>query len=179
MEIIEKIKSLKLGEIAVLPILAHNDRKLVHNYFDTHHPNIHHAGLRIDKFPSEPDRAVKKCPRCDVKYVEMTYSLGFMKNNRDEYYTGECHVCGCYVMYEPNDDDPYYAGFRHIIPNNSIAFGNYFKSYTNCSKKQMVNFEEIQHIFKNLKIYITNKPKFSPRRSKLGNFLNVDTLNIL
>ena len=82
------------------------------------------AGLTVDCWDGK-DGYLISCGECDNKVIAGEYHLGFMPNNKDEYYTGTCKKCGYIVDYECHYDD--HSGY--VRYHNAIAIGKYFNHY--------------------------------------------------
>lgn len=145
------------------------ERKTLHKWLK--HNLIPSAGLVVDFYPTHTV-FVMPCYECDYKKVHLDkYHYGYMKNNQDEYRSGECPECGTYMTYECNFDD----GAHRETLRNAIGIGNYFKSYYRQDLEaynQIVDDSEIKVLLRGKTIYEINNPAKSLNRTKLGEYIS-------
>jgi hypothetical protein len=133
------------GFIRVFPIKESAKRQGLHEYLEKRIPQIHKTSLRCKSFPSEETRTYCTCS-CGYEWVLMKYHYGFLPNNQDEWYSGECPKCREDLYWECEDGPS--SRIKHVNPNNCIALGNYFRSYTKkkYTEKGQLSKDEIQQL---------------------------------
>lgn len=149
-------------------------RKLLYEFIETFNgTKIKKFGLRTKFFSSSIRRRYKKCFNCGCKCVVLDhYNYGTMKNNKDEWYSGECQECGETVSWEPNYDS--YDDIRTTQKNNMIVIGNYIMTnakYT--TTPTQVTKQEFDEVVSKCKYFIIDPPNKLLNKRKLQEYINV------
>jgi len=152
-------------------LLKNNDRKKLHQFLDTNYPKLKKRSVFCKKFEVEYTKTYRKCYYCK-KPVPMKYHVGYMENNQDEYYEGDCRKCvglqndddadgfEGHVSWEPNygDDDGVFIVPIHM---KILVFGNYDydrAEYRTLDKK-IYTKKDVAEILEDKKIYEIDVPK--------------------
>lgn len=157
MEQIERIINLPKDKLCIISNSNANNRKIIHQYFETVYPKIQKISICCKYF--DYDWTTKrKCYDCG-KFVKMKYHLGLMENNQDEYYGGYCQNCDIPIEYEPNFD---YGDDIVIYDNNNIiVIGEFIENH--CTDLKELADKDIQKLFfeiiNDCKIFIINSPE--------------------
>lgn len=143
------------------------EREMIHQYLEKTFPDIKKASLICPAF-SIITKMYARCYQCQ-KVIEVSYKRGYEENNKDEFYFGQC--CD-FIHWEPNFDDQV-DGVWSRTYSNIIAFGDYFKGYTNKSSITKFDAKE-DHIIKIMKDKVLMKelaPTYQMNRSDIGIYL--------
>jgi len=165
---------LKIEELFSVPakklryvLLKKEDRKIIHQFLDANYPKLKKRSVYCKKFEIEYHETYKQCDNCK-KPVLMEYHTGQMKNNQDEYYSGDCRKC-------EESDDSYYDGhvawecnyddmdgvFRVPVYMKMLVFGDYSydgKIYKLLDGKSYTE-KDVLKILKDKKIYEIDIPE--------------------
>lgn len=157
--------------------LSTAERKQVHQYLEKYNRNVKKVSLKSRHFRGDRIGIYIKCYECDYKRVPINnYHYGVMKNNQDEWRSGECPKCGEQISFEPNYDD--WDDVKCVFGNNIIAFGKlnagrshapfgpWFKDYNRPSHATSddVSKKVISAILQDKKVYEILAP--TPRTGK-------------
>jgi hypothetical protein len=138
------------------------------------YPKLTNTSITIEKFRYESE-ILSECYECG-KNVVLSYHLGVMSNNIDEYYSGFCDECYEYVNYEPNYDDD--DDIIRIHKNNMIVIGSRIKFVRpkHAVTNKNIDNNIINNILLDCNIYVIdvgdNKWKCSSQAGKNRRILN-------
>jgi hypothetical protein len=179
------------GKLCIIECNDQNDRKIIHQYLETSHPNIHKTSIYCECFPSKQKMFMEHCGNL----VELAYNIGIDKENiiRSSY-SGICKLCDEPLCCDPNYDE--YDRLIQIQQNNAIVIGDYITQNHETPKEQIHIPDEIfLEIIKKYKVHQIDAPKegflFLPekpgkkgksklnkRKNRLGEFVSSCIHNI-
>jgi len=152
-------------------LLKNNDRKIVHQFLDANYSKLRKRSVFCKKFEVEYQKTYRKCFYCK-KPVLMEYHIGYMENNYDEYYSGDCRKCEGlqndddadgfegHVFWEPNNGDDE-GVFKVPVHMKMLVLGNYDYDRTEHKTldEKVYTEKDVVEILKDKKIYEIDMPK--------------------
>ena len=172
---IEKLFSVPAKKLRYV-LLKNEDRKVIHQFLEANYPKLKRRSVFCKKFEIECQKVYRKCYYCK-KPVLMEYHYGYMENNYDESYSGDCRKCEGlqndndadgfegHVSWEPNDGDDD-GVFKVPIHMKMLVFGDYQydeRKYGTTENKRIDNKTFVKtdliDILKDRTIYEIDVPK--------------------
>lgn len=153
------------NQVLILPLIDSDQRRLIHNYFEKHHPDVKKISLHCSAFPYQ-SRSFIKCTGCD-QLVHMTHHDGYLANNVDQWYSGYCEECNEFISIDCYHNNTLISSTQ----NNCIVFGGCLKhvSKRKTCHSDLPSDEEVQEWLK-AGIVLT-VGQFPQSRVDIGNWI--------
>lgn len=169
------IKECQINNKLLIIICAEaSNRKIIHQYLENNYPEINKASLYNSNYNSERT-LYAKCYECSGK-AKLEYHYGYMPNNEDEWYSGDCLKCG--ETYSIDCCDIYYKDdIVYVHHHNMIVVNIPNRWYPSYATHKDISEEEFLKAMKTTETYFIDKPENLSNMSKknLGIYISLKT----